>query len=283
MRFASAQPQPAPSGDYTRPPREDGTLIATPPPREVPASERALVSATAARSESIGPPRWGYGALATALVAGIGLALTWQLTQPRRRDPSRASERAAARGSTSLHPGIEVRTAAFALDWNLRASVEHTLSQARSRTNTQTAPPLHATASAMRDALARVLPSIRAAAVQSWSITPDESFAFFERIADTMQSRIDTWRTSRRPPPPGPPVGVVVAVLTVSTKCPLPPIAPALDARALLVALEGLVPPRPELVAAVDVVWVPDEQSAALTQAEAAALFPELVSISAPS
>ena len=135
----------------------------------------------------------------------------------------------------------------------------------------------------MRDALARVLPSIRAAAVQSWSMTPDDSFAFFERIADATHARVDAWRAKQHPPPDGPPIGVAVAVLTVSTRCPLPPVAPTLDARSLLASLESLVPPRPELLAAFDVTWLPDSQSVALSVAEAAALFPELVAIAQPA
>lgn len=282
-RAAFAQPLDASTaspggGTYTRPPREDGVLLATPTAREVPAAERAMVAATASRSESVGPPRWGFGAVAAALVAGFGVALTLQLTGPKRRDPSRASQRAAARvGST--HPGVEIRCVVVALDWNLRASVEHTLSQVRGGPDATTPPTHHATAAAMRDALARVHPSIRAAAVQTWSMTSEESFSFFERIAETMHERVASIGQPQRPP--GPPVGVAIAVLTVATRCPLPPLPPRLDAKSLLAVLESLVPPRKELLLSVDVTWAPKLQSIALTHEEAGRLFPELTPLSA--
>lgn len=271
----NAAPPSQDAGRYTRPPREDGVLLATPAARAIPASERAMVTATASRSESVGPPRWGFGAVAAALVAGIGIALTLQLTGPRRRDPSRASERAANRVGPS-HPGVEVRCVAVALDWNLRASVEHTLAQARKGLDPSAAPTQHATAAAMRDALARVHPSIRAAAAQTWSITHDESFSFFERIAETMHERSATPLPTH---PPGPPVGVAIAVLSVATRCPLPPLPPRLDARSLVAVLESLVPPRKELLLSVDVTWTPAAQSVALTPDEAGRLFPELTPI----
>lgn len=268
-----ASAPPADDSAYARPPREDGVLLATPRAREVPAAERALVAVTASRSESVGPPRWGFGAVAMALVAGFGVAVALQLTGPRRRDPSRASERAASRVGAA-HPGVEVRCVAVALDWNLRASVEHTLSQARRALDASSQSTQHATASAMRDALARVHPSIRAAAAQTWSVTPEESFSFFERIADTMHDRAAS--VGQPPRPPGPAVGVAIAVLTVSTRCPLPPLPQRLDARSLLAVLEALVPPRKELLLAVDVTWAPEAQSVALSAAEAGRLFPEL-------
>jgi Protein of unknown function (DUF1517) len=264
---------------YTRPAREDGALLTTPAPRTVPTSEHALVSATASRAETVGPPRWGLGLLAMALVTGFGVAVTWQLTAPRRRDPSRASERAAARVGASTHPGVEVRCVAVALDWNLRASVEHTLAQVRARADGQPTASAHAIASAARDAIARVHPSIRAAAVQSWSITPDESFAFFEKIVDTMHERAAQQEKEQRPAPPGPPVGVAIAVLTVSTRCPLPPLLPTLSGPSLLSALESLVPPRRELLLSADLTWVPTSMRVALSHAEAGRLFPELTPI----
>lgn len=264
---------------YTRPAREDGALLTTPTPRNVPAPERALVSATASRAETVGPPRWGLGLLAMALVTGFGLAVTWQLTAPRRRDPSRASERAAARVGGSTHPGVEVRCVAVALDWNLRASVDHTLAQVRGRADGHSPASAHAIASAARDAIARVHPSIRAAAVQSWSISPDESFAFFEKIVDTMHERAAQHENAQRPAPPGPPVGVAIAVLTVSTRCPLPPLTPTLTGPSLLAALESLVPPRRELLLSADLTWVPTSMSVALSPAEAGRLFPELTPI----
>ncbi|MFO0650572.1 MAG: DUF1517 domain-containing protein [Polyangiales bacterium] len=273
-----ASTAPPGGGRYTRPPREDGVLIATPAGREVPASEHAMVAATASRSESVGPPRWGLGAVAFALVAGFGVALTLQLTGPKRRDPSRASQRAAARGG-SMHPGVEIRCVAVALDWNLRASVEHTLAQVRGSLDGQSPPSKHATASAMRDALARVHPSIRAAAVQTWSMTSEESFSFFERIAETMHERVAS--IGQPPRPPGPPVGVAIAVLTVATGCPLPPLPPRLDTKSLLAVLESLVPPRKELLLSVDVTWAPALQSLALTHQEAGRLFPELTPVAA--
>ncbi len=260
-----------------RPPREDGPIVRTPPTRATPSAERALLAAHAQRTETVGPPRWGLGAVAFALVSGIGLALTWQLTQPR----GRRTMRAAPRAGLSLHPGIEVRALVIAVDWSRRAAIDATLGAVLARADLQTCAGQHTMLATVRDAFATEHVGIRAAAMQAWTTDPAAGPALFEQVLGTTNYRAQAASQSATP---GGHDRVAVLSLVVATRCPLPPVPARVDVTAVLRALEALVPPKPEMLAGASALWTPFAPAYGLDAAALRVQFPEAVAVGgAPS
>jgi hypothetical protein len=252
--------QPLELTTYARPPREDGALIFTATAREAPASERALVAATGERVETVGPPRWSLGAFAWALVTGFGVALTLQAT---RAKAAPAAPRPAPRAQPAAHPGVELRCVTVAFDASLRTSVERAVRDAGGEP--------YATLSALRDALARAHGAIRAASMQTRSVDPASAPTAYDALAASTRARAAAAQGEHGDD------GVAVVALVAAIRGPLPALPPRVDAASVLTALDALVPPRPDKVAAAEVVWAPG----ALSHAAAGAAFPDLVALAA--
>jgi uncharacterized membrane protein len=71
--------------------------------------------------------------------------------------------------------------------------------------------------------------------------------------------------------------GLVVVTLLVAVKGPLAPLPQDMNRPAVLAALEALVPPRADRLAALEVVWSPAEDADRMSSAELETLYPELV------
>lgn len=172
-----------------------------------------------------------------------------------------SAPRPAPRPQPAAHPGVELRCVTVAFDASLRAGVERAVHDAGGEA--------HATLSALRDALARAHGAMRAASLQTWSVDPAGAPAAFAQLAAAARARSlgagrgRHRRRRGRDAPRGDPR----------------PAAPALPPRvdAASTALDALVPPRPDKVAAAEAVWSPG----ALSHAAAGAAFPDLVALAA--
>ncbi|MDB4932652.1 MAG: hypothetical protein JWM10_5136, partial [Myxococcaceae bacterium] len=125
------------------------------------------------------------------------------------------------------------------------------------------------------DALAEAHRAARYAAFQGWSLDPAGAEAVFGQVAASLRGRTTpaTVAGARSAEAPG----LVVVTLLVAAKGPLPPLPSALGLPALMAALEGIVPARPDLLADFALVWTPADEGAPLSPAEVEALYPELL------
>jgi len=229
-----------------------------------------------------GPTRTLPGAVAGALAFGLGAALTFWLTRegasaPRPQGPMRAPV-------PMRHPGVEVRRVSIAFDWTARASIQHALSRAAVGIDPNSPQGLHAAATLARDALAAAHRGARYGVFQSWALDPAQGQHVFGRVADSLRGRytVETIDNARRVAGPklrasseeGP--GLVVVSLLVASKAALPPLPPGMNLPALMAALEGMIPPRAEQLAALEVVWSPADEGDPMSSAELEVLYPEL-------
>ena len=232
-----------------------------------------------------GPARLGLGAIAGLIATGLGFAVTFLITREmssQARSPSRAGY---PHAPVMAHPGVEVRRVSVALDWNARAFVQQTLAQVAATTDMSTPQGLHKAALAARDCIARSHAAIRYANQQSWSLTPDVAQATFAQVADQLRGRytVETINQTRRTLGPAMKAraeeggGLVVVTLLVAVKGPLAPLPQDMNRPAVLAALEALVPPRADRLAALEVVWSPAEDADRMSSAELETLYPELV------
>lgn len=234
-----------------------------------------------------GPARLGLGAVAGLIATGMGFALTFLITremssQTRSSSPARGAHPYAP---AMTHPGVEVRRVSVALDWNARAFVQQTLAQVAATTDMNSPQGLHKAALAARDCIARSHAAIRYANQQSWSLTPDAAQTTFAQVADQLRGRytVETIHQARRTAAPAMKAraeegaGLVVVTLLVAVKGPLPALPHDMNRPALLAALEALVPPRADRLAALEVIWSPAEDTDRMSSAELEALYPELV------
>jgi uncharacterized membrane protein len=291
-----APPAPPPSAvrvrvtGYRRPPPRELPLSTATPTRAYTDAEYQLTHPQIDYTPRYGPARAGAGAATAAALFGLGALLSVRLTRggAARRSPVRPPMPGHAPGPAP-HPGVEVRRVSVALDWGARAAIQHGLAQVSATVDTGTPQGLHAAASRARDALAGAHRAARYAAFQSWSLDPARGQGVFGQVADSLRGRytVETVDHARRVAAPKTAArreegeGLVVVTLLVAAKGPLAPLPAALDLPALMAALDGIVPARPDLLAALEVVWSPAEEGDRLSSAELEALYPELARLDA--
>ncbi|TAK20004.1 MAG: DUF1517 domain-containing protein [Myxococcaceae bacterium] len=278
-------PPPAPRvrvTDYRRPPAREIALTTSSRTRSIDNAEYQITHPQQDFNARYGPTRTLPGAVAGALAFGLGAALTFWLTRegasaPRPQGPMRAPV-------PMRHPGVEVRRVSIAFDWTARASIQHALSRAAAGIDPGSPQGLHAAATLARDALAAAHRGARYGVFQSWALDPAQGQQVFGRVADSLRGRytVETIDNARRVAGPklrasseeGP--GLVVVSLLVASKGPLPPLPPGMSLPALMAALEGMIPPRAEQLAALEVVWSPADEGDPMSSAELEVLYPEL-------
>jgi len=274
--------------DYRRPRAHEFPLITAPHTRPVESDEYQLTHPQQDFNARYGPTRTLAGAITGAVVFGLGAALTFWLTREGPTPPAAPPVRPLSPGRVPgpmHHPGVEVRRVSIAFDWTARASVQHSLSEASARVDTSTPQGLHAAAEIARNALANAHRAARYGVFQSWALDPARGQQVFGQLADSLRGRytVETIDNARRVAAPklaarseeGP--GLVVVTLLVATKGALPPLPPVMNLPALMAALEGMIPPRAEQLAALEVVWSPAEEGDPMSSAEMEVLYPELV------
>lgn len=268
--------------DYRRPQARELALTTAPHTRPIDYDEYQITHPQQDFNARYGPARTLPGAVAGAVAFGFGAALTFWVTRdwasaPRPQGPMRAPV-------PMRHPGVEVRRVSIAFDWTARASIQHALSEASARVDTSTPHGLHAAAEIARNALANAHRAARYGVFQSWALDPARGQQVFGQLADSLRGRytVETIDNARRVAAPklaarseeGP--GLVVVTLLVAAKGALPPLPPVMSLPALMAALEGMIPPRAEQLAALEVVWSPAEEGDPMSSAELEVLYPEL-------
>lgn len=286
-----APPPPAPRVtvlDYRRPSPRELPLSRSPRTRTIDDAEYRVTHPSRDYNTRYGPSRTAAGLAAGAAFFGVGAALTFWLT----RDGAGARPMSSARPPMPSrapgpmhHPGVEVRRVSIAFDWTARASIQHALATVSAAVDTSTPHGLHAAAMAARDALANAHRAARYGVFQSYALDPARGQQVFGQVADSLRARytVETVNHARRVAGPksaaraeeGP--GLVVVTLLVAAKGPLPPLPPAMSLPALMAALEGLVPPRADQLAALEVVWSPADEGDPMSSAELEVLYPELL------
>lgn len=269
--------------NYRRPQAEGIALPTASRTRPFDNAEYQLTHPTQDFNVRHGPARTLPGAVAGAVAFGLGAALTFWLTREgatahRPQGPTRAPV-------PMRHPGVEVRRISIAFDWTARASIQHALSEASARVDTSTPQGLHASAEIARNALAAAHRAARYGVFQSWALDPEKGQEVFGRVADSLRGRytVESIDNARRVAAPklaarseeGP--GLVVVSLLVAARGALPPLPPAMNLPALMAALEGMIPPRAENLAALEAVWSPADEGDPMSSAELEVLYPELV------
>lgn len=183
------------------------------------------------------------------------------------------------------HPGVEVRRLSVALDWSVRAYVQQTLDGVAASVDMGTPQGLHAGARAARDALANAHKGARYATFQGWALDPARGQQVFGQLADALRGRytVESIDNARRVAAPKIAAraeeggGLVVVTVLVAAKGPLPPLPSAMGLPGLMAALDGLIPPRPDLLAALEVIWSPAAPDDRMSSAELEVLYPELL------
>lgn len=283
-------PPPAPRvrvTDYRRPPPGALPLTRDERSRVVTNDEYQVTHPQQDFNARYGPTRTLPGAIAGAVVFGLGAALTFWITREGRTPPAAPPVRPLSPGRAPgpmHHPGVEVRRVSIAFDWTARASIQHALSEASARVDTSTPHGLHAAAEIARNALANAHRAARYGVFQSWALDPARGQQVFGQVADSLRGRytVETIDNARRVAAPklaarseeGP--GLVVVTLLVAAKGALPPLPPVMNLPALMAALEGMIPPRAEQLAALEVVWSPADEGDPMSSAELEVLYPEL-------
>ncbi|MDO9022611.1 MAG: DUF1517 domain-containing protein [Myxococcales bacterium] len=290
---APAPPPPPPAPpvtvlDYRRPSPRDFPVARVSRIRPVDDAEYQVAHPSRDYNTRYGPARTAAGLAAGAAFFGVGAALTFWLTRDgagARPMPSVRPPMPSRAPGPMHHPGVEVRRVSIAFDWTARASIQHALATVSAAVDPGTPHGLHAAAMAARDALANAHRAARYGVFQSYALDPARGQQVFGQIADSLRGRytVETVNNARRVAGPksvaraeeGP--GLVVVTLLVATKGPLPPLPPAMSLPALMAALEGLIPPRAEQLAALEVVWSPADEGDPMSSAELEVLYPELL------
>jgi hypothetical protein len=268
--------------NYRRPPAGEIPLPWRSHARAVSSDEYQITHPRRDDSTRYGPTRTAAGAAGAAAFFGVGAALTMWLTR------EGAARRAPAHGRAPApmhHPGVEVRRVSVAFDWTARAFIQHRLAQVSAAVAPGDPQALHAAATAARDALAEAHRAARYGVFQTYALDPARGQQVFGQIADSLRGRytVETIDNARRVAAPkasaraeeGP--GLVVVTLLVAAKGPLPALPPAMSLPALMAALAGLIPPRAEQLAALEVVWSPADEGDPMSSAELEVLYPELL------
>ncbi len=237
-------------------------------------------------NQRYGPTRTLAGLATGGVVFGLGAALTLWLT--RSGGASRPTHRAPAAYRAPVaagHPGVEVRRISVAFDWSVRGYIQQTLDGVAGSVDMSSPQGLHAAARAACDAMAGAHKGARYASFQGWSLDPARGQQVFGQLADALRGRYtaESVDNARRVAAPkltarveeG--AGLVVVTLLVAVKGPLPPLPQVLNLPSLLSALDGLVPLRADLLAALEVVWSPAASDDRMSSAELEVLYPELL------
>ncbi len=162
-------------------PRVDGPVLLAPPTREVPSAERRLTAPQLGPRDALGPPRWGYGALAGGLVAGFGAAVTWLATKP---PPAR--ER---RSGAPLQPVVELRRVTVSVGGAARGAIEAALADVGGRADPTTPAGRLALVTAVRDAIVQARAMVAHGAFQSWQLPADRGEEAYAIAAKRMRSK----------------------------------------------------------------------------------------------
>jgi len=250
-------------------PRADGPVLLAPPTREVPAAERRLTAPQLGPRDALGPPRWGYGALAGGLVAGFGAAVTWLAAKP---PPAR--ER---RSGAPLQPVVELRRVTVSVGGAARGAIEAALADVGGRADPTTPAGRLALVTAVRDAIVQARAMVAHGAFQSWQLPADRGEEAYAIAAKRMRSKRPRSITGYARP--GDPSSLAAVTLVVLVRGALAPLPASLDARGVVAALESMVPPRADMLLAADLAWAPPDPGARITDDELAAVFPELLSV----
>ncbi|MEZ4393888.1 MAG: DUF1517 domain-containing protein [Polyangiales bacterium] len=256
-------------------------------------AERRAASPTWTSGEERGPLRWGAGALAGALVFGVGLAFTFAATQPRARTSRRPPPQPGVAPPRPLslhpsdHPGVEVRSVSVAFYASARAELQARFAQLAASADPSTPPGLYALACAARDLLTGAHGAACYGAFQSFAADPSQAQARFGQLAERARSRytVETVNNARRVQ--GPAIrpraeegdGLVVVTLLVAARGALPDLPTAVDLPSLMHALQNAVPARPDRLLALELVWSPASPSDRMSSAELATLYPELLQL----
>lgn len=251
-------------------PRVLGPVLLAPPPRAVPPEERRLTAPALGPRDGLGPPRWGLGALAAALVTGFGATVTWLATRP---SPQRGRRRGPGGDAR-----VELRRVTVSLAGDGRRAVESALAAVAARVDPATDGGRHALVLAVRDAIVQAGAMVAHGAFQTWSLPAEGGEAL--TLATGRQRAARAIAGSARPDDP---LALATVTLRVIVRGALPPLPARGDAGGLIAALGSMVPPRPDLLLAADLAWAPADPGARFSRAELAAASPELVSVRDPS
>lgn len=277
--------------NYRRPSPVDLAPTERPGTHPVDDAEYRVAHPSRDYNRPFGPTRTLAGLATGGVVFGLGAALTLWLTRSG-ASSSRPVHRAPATYRPPVaagHPGVEVRRVSVAFDWSARAYIQQTLDGVAATVDTNTPQGLHAAAGAARDALAGAHKGARYGSFQGWALDPARGQQVFGQLADALRGRytVESVNNARRVAAPKMTArveegaGLVVVTVLVAVKGPLPPLPPVMSLPSLMAALDGLVPPRADLLAALEVVWSPAAPDDRMSSAELEVLYPELLRLDA--
>lgn len=255
--------------------------------------ERRAASPSWSSGVERGPLRWGAGALAGALVFGVGLAFTLAATQPRARTSRRPPPQPGAAPPRPLslqpsdHPGVEVRSVSVAFHAGARDALQRSFARLAGSIDASTPQGLFALACAARDIVTSAHRAAVMGAFQSFAADTSQAQARFTQLAERARSRytIETVDNARRVVGPAMQPraeegdGLVVVTLLIAAKGALPDLPAAMDLPSLMHALQNAVPVRADRLLAMELVWSPSDPRDRMSSAELSVLYPELLKL----
>lgn len=293
-----ATPPPPPrvhAPAHLRPAPRAGNLVRHEVSLPIPADE-----SNAARP---GIPSWnrrgspnGLAALFAGLVTfAVVLALVWRLTRtvPGAQLPAAhggfAPGARAPLAMPAAAPEVALRRLSIAYDWTARAQIQSALAQLAAGVDMSSPEGMHRGALATRDVLFRALGAARYGVFQSQGAWRASAQQGFEALVDQARGRYTVETVDRARRIAGPRIaarteegaGLVVVTLLVATQGDAPLLPTAMSRDALGAALGAMIPPRPDLLMALEVVWSPAEDVDRMSSAELEALYPELLPLDA--
>lgn len=181
----------------------------------------------------------------------------------------------------------EVRRVTVAFDWRARPQLQQALDQIASSVDMGSPYGLWQGSDMARKLLHQWLSNARAACFVSLKGSASAAEMLFGRVCEDLNRRYDQATISNNRRHEAPEVtarreegeGFVVVSMIVGINGALAPLPewPTIDSVAQ--ALGTLVPPTPDMLAALEVVWSPSIDQDRLSSAEMAVLYPELVSL----
>lgn len=181
----------------------------------------------------------------------------------------------------------EVRRVTIAFDWKARTQIQQALDQIASSVDMNSPYGLWQGSDMARRLLAQWISSARAACFVSLKGSASAADMMFGRVCEDLNRRYDqaTISNNRRNEPPEVTArreegeGFVVVSIIVGINGALAPLPEWPTAESVSQALGTLVPPTPDMLAALEVVWSPSIDQDRLSSAEMSVLYPELVAL----
>lgn len=238
-----------------------------------------------------GPFKWSVAVIGGLVGFAPLAAMSFFVT---RNAPSNGAAPGYAQSSAPMGPVLartqgygecEVRRVTIAFDWRARAQLQQSLDQIASSVDMSSPHGLWMGADRARQLLLQWLSSASAACFVSLKGSASAAEQLFGRVCDDVNRRYDeaTISNQRRNEPPDVRArreegeGFVVVSIIVGINGALAPLPDWPTVDAVRQALSTLVPPTPDALAALEVVWSPSIDQDRLSSAEMAVLYPELV------